>query len=254
MKNVVYIFGILLFSIACRQNKGIVRIKKEGLVFEGKITNDSILHGIVSIFDVKDQLLAKSNFLNNERDGLTTTFYLNGEKKEEIIYERGKKNGNYTVFDSLGRLLYRDYYYYGLQVGPVYFFNKDGSIKEYYFVNFEGETLFYYSYDKIKMQNIDVTDYFQMHVSHALQNQSGKLELFLYLINPPKFSFEYKVCIKDQISKDIKPIIDIPSRNVFYHDFLPYLDSNQNYCISLTVYDSLSRSKQTLIREIDIEK
>lgn len=254
MKNVFYIFGILLFFTACRQNKDTARIIREGLVFEGKITNDSVLQGVVSIFDVKDQLVAKSFFLNNERDGLTTTFYLNGKKKEEIMYERGKKNGNYKVFDSLGRLLYRGYYYYGLQVGPINFFNKDGSIKEYYFVNFEGKTLFYYSYDQIKIKNNDFTDFFQMHVSHALQNETNKLELFLYLLSPPKFSFEYKVCIKDQISKDIKQIIDIPSGDVFYHNFLPYLDTNQNYCISLTVFDSLSKSKQTLIREIDIEK
>jgi hypothetical protein len=249
----VYLLILLFISISCNQKSGVGKLILDGITYEGKFDKDSNMQGLFSLFDVNNRLVAKCNFFNGQRNGITTTYHSNGKIKENINYFMGKKNGIYSVFDSSGNIFYQDSYYFGRRLGHIYFYNSNSEVKEYYFLNFEGETIYYYNYEKPLVRSINPSEYFNMHISHSLQDNDEKLELFIYILNPPKFSFQYKICSKDRNAKDFVPIFVIPRSNIFYQTFLPNFKGNTDYCISLTIFDSIANKKQTVIQPIEIE-
>jgi len=135
-------------------------------------------------------------------------------------------------------------------MGPGYNY-ENGIIKEYYFSDFEGHTLFSSSYDtKGKIASKSNEYFYFTSLKGSYNNQNGSY-LFLYLLNPPQLKCTYKVIVKDTLG-EIKYDVNVPtSRQVFLKPFLPNLGNGLSYWISLDVYDSASLQEENLLRRIN---
>lgn len=258
MKLIIILIFISILLPSCaqqqEQKQQKKRIQKDGYMMEGNIENDSIFQGVINYYDINtNKLVYQATFLNNVKNGLAINYYPNGVKQDKVFFVSGKKNGEHIGYDSTGKITYKDYYYYGKQLGPISFYKEDGSIKEYYFVNFEGETLLYRSYVNLPKKQEDPRDYFYMYISEALENEVKKIEIFLYIIQLPKFSFKYSICMQDS-NNHITHIKNIPNDQVFYQAYLSPLVGKQNYCITLNVFDSTTQKNQVIIKEILLDK
>jgi len=248
----IFVFFILVFICCCNNLPVKTKIQKDGYTLIGKFINDTIFDGVVDYYDGQ-KLVYSASFKNNKKDGFAYNFYPNGKIKNQSFFELDKQNGNSIEYDSIGNMIYKDHYYYDRQIGPVYFYNKNGSIREYYFLNFEGETLIYRNYDSIKQTSQNPNNYFHMHISDALQDSTRKLQLFIYIIELPKYNLDYKICVKDTSGKMIT-VKDIPEGQVFFQMYLEPLKHLSNYCIQLNLFDSLTQKKQTILKEILFDK
>ena len=240
---------ILFFAFGCNNQQNKKRIKKDDYILEGDIISDTILNGLINYYDVNDILVYRATFSNNVKNGFAFNYYPNGMIRDQTFFYFGKQNGEHIENDSTGKISYKDFYYYGKQIGPVNFYREDGSLKEFYFVNFEGETLLYRSYDSIVQPKVNPDNYFHMHISDALSDNQKRAQLFLYILQLPEYSLNYKICIKDTQNK-ITPIIDISTNEVFYQTYLPPLKNKNSYCILLTTFDSSTKRKQSIIKEL----
>jgi hypothetical protein len=246
--NAFMVFLSTIACIGCNNSSELRKINKNGFTLEGQISKDSILNGPILFYDSNNVMVAKISYVNSIKEGPSINYYPNGKEKDDIEFRQGKENGYHTVYDSAGNIAYRDYYFHGVQFGPLYFY-QNNKCKEYYFTSFENETLLYLNYDSLSQTNQNGDDYFHMRVTNALQDDKTKLYLFLYLLNPPSKSFNYNICIEDSLD-NINNIRKMPSDKIFFQTYLDTLSNGNHYCISLNVYDSATRANHTYIKRI----
>lgn len=65
---------------------------------------------------------------NNERHGIWTQWFENGQVWIEESYLEGFKNGDFTVYYPTGKKNYRGSYNYGTPIGQWKFWNEQGQI------------------------------------------------------------------------------------------------------------------------------
>ena len=257
---------ILIFSstllLSCtqgqKQEQKKRRIQKDGYIMEGNIESDSTFQGVINYYDINtNKLVYQATFLNNVENGLAINYYQNGMKKDEVNFVLGKEYGAHIIYDTTGKIISKNYYYYGRKLGPDCIYKEDGSIKEYYFADFEGKVLLYYSYDDpptVQQEHPEKyfpEGYFNMNTSYTVEDGVLKMKLFLYIIQLPKHSFRYSIC-KD--SNDlIVHIKDIPNNEVFYQTTLPILTGKQNYCVGLNIFDSTTQKKLAFAKDAVVE-
>ncbi|MFI5203866.1 MAG: toxin-antitoxin system YwqK family antitoxin [Flavobacteriales bacterium] len=57
------------------------------------------------------------NYYNSWRTGVYTSWYPDGKKMETIIFQKGKRNGEYTLFDSTGAIVIKGVYFNNVKDG-----------------------------------------------------------------------------------------------------------------------------------------
>lgn len=251
INRIAVISFIFLFAGCIEKEKRDKKIQIGNYTLVGNIGKDSILHGAINYYDKDDILVSKTNFINSIPNGASINYFRNGGEKNETNFFYGKENGNSYSFDSLsGMVNYKNCYYYGRLLGSNYLYRPDGKIQEYYFSNFEGENIFYCSYDNLGRVEKMTNGYFQMNVFDVMANDTKKSDLFLYNLQPPHFLFEYKICVEDSNRKIIYMLDSVSKEKIFFERLLPEIREGNKYCIVLTITDSMSNKKNTLIREI----
>jgi hypothetical protein len=217
----------------------------------GNIDKDTVLNGTIDYYNKNGILVSKADFTNGVANGPSINYYLSGAKKNESRFFYGREIGNSYSFDSItGNISYKNYYYYGKLIGPNYTYYPNGKIQEFYFLNFEEENIFSSSYDSLGNVKNMTNAYFQMHVSDVMANDSKKSNLFLYNLQPPRFLFEYNVCVEDSNRKILYTLDSVQKEVVFIEKLLPEIPVGNKYCIVLNITDSAKNKKHTLIREI----
>jgi hypothetical protein len=250
----VYIIILMLLIVSCNNDtkKNIFSIRKNNMVLKGYVINDSIFNDTVYYYNFSGKLLRKDKFSNGKLNGVSIDYHFNGKPRMVSYYSNGLKNGTNSYFDTAGICYYKDYYYYDLPVGPIIYFNKDGSPKSYFFINIQNETLFNINYknwdgiNKVDMKCINFT------ANSQRVDSTHKIFLLLYLLNPPKFSFEYTIVKKKRNSENgfVKLFMitnDFPFKNLI----LPELLNDENYAIQLNIYDSLLNKRNVIFKDID---
>jgi hypothetical protein len=116
-----------------------------------------------------------------------------------------------SFFDTAGRLVSNQQFYYDLRVGShVEYKNEKPSA--YYFTSFDNGDLFHINYDSIynkEIGKLNDGNFFFWHINPKVVTTKTDKELernegFIYIINPPRLNFEYSLCIinnKDSILK-----------------------------------------------------
>lgn len=218
-----YITAIfLLFFVSCHpaNNK---RIAVDELIAEGNISKDSTYNGVIKFYDSStDRLVSQATYRNDTLDGERIEYYSNGKQSAILNYSEGKENGYTILYDSLGTIQEKQFYYYGLRVGPSISY-KSGQPNEFRFFSFDNFLLFYINYDSIKNKRIgDWQDnFFYINKSQTFEINSGlsfdstqlKNEYFIYLIEPLGYNFIYSLCIIDNTYKVYETLTTMKTSN-----------------------------------------
>ena len=244
MKRMPFIVIICLFySCARNNNKKIVTIQKDNVIIKGNIINDTLFNDTILYYDLTNRLIASKVF----KDGL-----LNGNSTEYLDsltritdYSNGLKNGFTSYLYLSGKIKYTAYYYYGLTVGPIEFFDQNGKINSYYFADFQNHTLLHVDYKNWKgLKDID-TKCTNFTTNIIKVDSTDMLSIFLYLIDPPRFSFNYSV-VKRKNGYSYEEVKKIPNNSFYTIIELPILPDNEEYAIGLDIYDSITNKQETI--------
>ena len=169
--------------------------------------------------------------------------------------DHGKNVGYNYYFDSLGSLKVKDYYYYDLKVGPTIRYNGSDPIS-YNFYAFDNNLTYGLYYDSLKdhilvdlgtnffhIIKYDTADYYEGN-----KNSTG-LDYCIYLLNPPKYNFNYSLVLTDSGYKNVKVIDSLKSKFPFRFFSIPTQRPDQNYfyAIRLLVSDSLTTKNEYLM-------
>lgn len=253
MKYVLlFVHFVVLFS--CNENKGdgVVTIERDGMILKGNITSDTIFNDTINYYNLNHELISKKVFKENKQEGISTEYYLNGRPMMVTSYSDGLKNGYNSYFDSTsGLCFYRDFYYYGLTMGPVQYFDPMGNPKTYFFVNLENETLLHINYLKwngigeVHQECINFTSNYQR------TDSTKKVSILLYLMDPPKFSFSYSILKKKKESEsDFVKVKNLSSNLPFINVLLPTLPPTEHYAIGLNIFDSLLNKETVIYKDL----
>jgi len=250
MKFYLFCLSILTFSCNNLQRRKIVTIQKGDIIIKGDIESDTLYNDTISYYDLKNNLLSKRFFKCGREYGMSIEYRLNKVPMKTTEYSNGLKNGFNSYFDSSGQCIYRDFYYYDLPVGPAIFFEKNGKPSRFYFLSLQNETLLDINYKNwngiadVHSKCINFITNIQM------KDSVREISLLLYVISPPKFSFEYSILKKKKTSKDNFEIIEkVRSHMPFINVALPILPDDDIYSIGLNVYDSILNKKSVIYED-----
>ncbi len=141
--NKLFLSFVLVVLFGCKETpvKRIVTIKKGMTLIKGDI-NNGVYNDTILYYNLANDLIQKSYFDHGKQEGISFGYYRNGKLLSTTNYSDGLKNGYNSYFvNSSGKCFYRDFYYYGLPVGPIVYFDKDDNPKRYFFINLQNETL-----------------------------------------------------------------------------------------------------------------
>lgn len=104
----------------------------ESVTFDAEDTYEADLlpDGPFESYYPNKSLKAKGNVVNGKREGVWTSYHLNGNKQSENEYKKGVLNGKtVTIFES-GQIMYIGYYLEGEYDGQWFFYTKDGELSK----------------------------------------------------------------------------------------------------------------------------
>lgn len=242
---------IILSACSNKSSRKYTESKVDGFIVKGHKINDSLYDDTVYYYTPTGSLVRKEYYNNGELNGVTTTYYLNGIIKSQTGFENGRKLGENIYFDTLGKKSYSDYYYFDIPVGPIIFYNSNGTPKRFFFVSMDNQTLLDFDYsswtgiEKIATSLINYTS--EEEIIDSTQHSS----IFLYIIKPPKISTEYKIVRKNR--KDDSDNLNV-IQNATVYPFkiiaLPNLSEDYFYSMEVTVYDSILNKKSVIRKEM----
>jgi len=259
---ITFVNIFIIINLSCKYNKNRTFIISHNTIKAvGNITDDTIFNGLIRFYDNKtDVLLYEAEYINSSLEGKSITYYKNGVTKTIEYYEKDKLNGYISFFDSTGILFCKQYYYYGLKMGPNVAYNKDGKESSMNFNSFDNESLLYFEYDSLKYKKLT-----QLHKPYFHYRITGDYEdsfqitlptFFIYLLNAPKFKFEYSIVKVDSLFNDKYLYYTFNSKNIWKSINLNEVLSKNNItikdsiAIKLFVYDSVRNEKYTMYKRI----
>jgi len=180
---------------------------KGDITFSGK---DTVFNGPIEYYDKEGDLMSIINFKENSINGKAIDFYKNGKPKQEEEYSCGVKNGITKAYDSSGRIISEINFFAGLVAGRQIVYKSDSSYF-YKFVNLEDWPLYSCRYENNQaIENGNLLNYF----THYKEIDGiMKLELFIYLIDPPHKKLTYELYDKD-IKKNDSTIVHSFTQNL----------------------------------------
>jgi hypothetical protein len=228
----------------------IVSIRKGDTIIKGDIKG-TYYNDTVRYYDLQNELIQKSYFANGKKEGKSFGYYRDGKLMTVCNYDNGLKNGYNSYYDQFGNCYYRDFYYYDLVVGPVSLFENDGNPKLYYFINLQNETLLkidYRDWGGIKDVYSSCIN-FTYHMERV--GTTHELAVLLYLMNPPRFSFEYSILKKKATSDhDFTLVMRISNNFPFKNVLLSAIDTSEQYTVGLQIYDSLLHKHTSIYKDL----
>lgn len=233
---------ILICPIISCTNKKDIRIRLADAFAEGDINKDTVFNGLIKFYDTaSNQLIQTSNYKAGILDGDRIDYYADGKKKLQTQYIGGKINGEINIFDTAGGLSKTQHMYFDLRVGPTIEY-KNKNVSQYNFYSLENKELLHFNYDSIagkRIEQLNDTSFFFWHYNDytTSENITNKKELFLYLPNPPRFNFQYSLCIITtayDIRKTVKVFERSKSWDVIDLNYAT-LKADESFAIKLTV-------------------
>jgi hypothetical protein len=227
--------------------KNNVTIKKGDVIIKGDIINDTLFNDTIKYYDLNNELTGVKFFKNGKEEGRSIDFYSHDRPMIITSYSNGIKNGYNEYFDTSGKRIYRDFYYYDLIVGPIIYYDKLERPKRYFFSNLQNETLLHIDYEKWNGIKDVISDCINFTSNTIRGDTTKETNLLLYLISPPRLSFAYSIFKKKKVSDaGFIEIKQVKSDQPFIQITLPNLPQDEHYAVGLNVYDSIL-NKQTIV-------
>lgn len=246
MKILCLIVSITVF-IACNQYpKTLDLVTGKNELARGVVFKDSLFHGIVRYYDTLDNYVGFTTFKYGVEDG-PATIYRKNIITDSVNFKKGFKNGFGFKYDSHGNLVFKSYFYNDRNVGSAYEYDAKGKVKLYYFVNFEGETIYQMKFEDtsayVKGSPINAKVY------DRIVNGKTKTFLFLYLVTPPDSKSHFEIAVLDSTKKIIisNPV---KSTNFYFETELDTIMEGQSHAIVFHRFNKYKRRDDLEISEI----
>lgn len=243
----IYISAFVIIS--CKSNHQERQFKKINMfnrIVEGYFTNDSIVNGEFKYYSHAGYLDSKITFLNGEKNGVAINYYPNGNIWDSSIYKNGFKHGHHYVYDSLNKLIYKDYYFYGQSLGGQVFYKKN-RINRYVFNNFEQQQLYEGLYDSTEVLYRYGGEIINAHLYQANNNNIPNYGVFSYFLNPPNVTIKYTLGLIEDETDDRKEISDFNNDRVFLDTILPEPSPGWSYYIAADYNDTISKYRKVFL-------
>lgn len=247
-----YLLVLCIIFLSCNNlsRKNNVSISRLDTIWEGKIISDSIFDDTIRYYNLSKKLLGIKVFKNGKLEGVSTEFYENGNPFRTITYNNGVRNGPSSYYDSSGKVIYNDFCYYGLTVGPIIFYDDRRQPKSFFFSNLQNEDLIHIDYQDWK----GIKDIYNKCINFTTNIQkrdtSREISLLLYLIKPPRLSFQYSILKRKVTEEDFVKIKDIHSESSFINIALDELPTDERYIIGLNIYDSILNKATVIYKDL----
>lgn len=248
-----YYLILFLILYSCTKKEKSVKFFQYKAV--GNISRDTVFNGVIKFYDTSsNQLACEGTYNEGKLEGLYKEYYIHGPISEIRNYEKNKLNGEIKQFDSAGKLIRQEYYYYDLRVGPCINYKNDVPDK-YTFLSLDNTPLLEIDYNlaKSKMITQVISDFFFFHKSEysdAIRGDlsSQKNELFIYTPDPPNYNFRYSIVLLDSLKNIKKEVQNFNSKQPWStFQFDPSLNSDF-YAIRLLVKDSIAGGDITMFK------
>jgi antitoxin component YwqK of YwqJK toxin-antitoxin module len=248
----LWTFIVFLSCFSCNVNKSDKKETKKIGAFNvyANFIDDTTIDGVADFYGPDKILTERRSYTKGIKHGICYNYFPNGVVHEKTFYNYDKKSGFHEVYDSTGQLNYKDYFLEGKQIGPIINYNSGGKIKDYYFVDFEGNTLYYAEYDSLGKVAKTEGELIHIAVTDVLTNATKQLNLFIYTPNPPELDFSYSVELMDKSGKLSGTPISLDTGNVYVEKILPLPPKEKKYCIILNFLEHKTGKKTVAIREI----
>jgi hypothetical protein len=223
MKKLVYILFLveILISGGCKEEKKAnnhIQYGEYNISGDIKIkNNDTILDGSIKYYDSSNKLVADVNFKDNQKLGKTVRYY-NGKVIEETNYYFDYENGLKSDYDTMGNLIIQTNYFFNTQFGPRINYIKN---LPYYFrfVNFDQQILYECKYENGKIKN-EKGNLIHYTTDYIEEDGVDKLQLFIYIIEPPFEKISYKLYDVDLISDTGRLVHVFSSNGGYFQNFI----------------------------------
>ncbi|MBS4064319.1 MAG: hypothetical protein KGZ74_07145 [Chitinophagaceae bacterium] len=249
MKKELFLIPIIFFIASCINHNTATKKKIGDYIVESKFKNDSIPDGLTKYYNLNGQLRSMFNFSDGVKNGAALNYNDNGKVHDSINYSYGKMNGWHYVYDTLGQLVFKNYFFFGQRIGEEIFYKND-SIKAFAFINFEKKRIFSCAYDSIGITGAsgDI-----LHVSSYGINSDNRRQqgVFVYLIYPPKVFVKYSLGIINEETKERKETLVLQSSNFFWDTILPAPNKNWKYYVSAQYIDSINKVNEVNVSIIE---
>ena len=222
----------------------------EGVI---KIDKDTVFEGPIKFYDRASKRLSyEENYRNGIAEGLSRSYFPNGKTKIQLNFRDGRELGFVNYFDTTGNLISRNYMYYGIRLGPGLDYSN-GKLLNYSYYDFDHNLLFALNYDSVQGRRIDQLQkgffyYLGYDVIHDDEFQKSYL---LYLINPPKYRFDYSLVLVDE-RYQAKKIIQTFGADLVIAKFNTVRNNMESkYALQLKVYDSINDQTNIMVKVLN---
>jgi antitoxin component YwqK of YwqJK toxin-antitoxin module len=238
----ITIFVIVIVVLSCKSNPGERKFKRVDMfnrMVEGHFTNDSIVDGEFKYYTYTNYLDSKITFSHGQKNGVAVNYYPNGSIWDSSFYKSGVKHGHHYVFDSLNRLVYRDYYFYGQTLGGQIFYKRN-RINRYVFHDFEKNQLYEGLYDSTGALYKYGGEIVNANLYQVNKNSLSNYGVFAYLLDPPNVTIKYTLGLIEDITDDKKELATFVNERVFIDTIVPEPGMGWNYYIAADYNDTIN--------------
>lgn len=199
----------------------------------------------------ENNLVAVQNAIDSILHDTAFEYYDNGRLRAIAPLTNGLRNGVGRVFDTAGICVYTDCYYYDLAVGPTTYYNSGGELRGYYFLNLQRELLMKIDYTNWKGIEEVVGRSIRFTTDTINDDSEDHISLLLYLMDPPKISFNYSIYKKKtDIDTGYIEIQKFERGLPFVQAHFPLLPKDEHYWIGLHLHDSILNRKAVVYKEL----
>jgi hypothetical protein len=250
--NIFFLIGFVILFTGCSCNstnkKKLTRKKIGNYFVEAHFIDSNKIDGLAKYYDENGSLLSVANYENDLKAGPAINFYSNGMKKDSMFFTGGLRNGEAFIYDSLGHLERMTTYYYGISVGNNILYSS-GRLKEYFFNDFNSNTLFSCEYDssgKCLMGGFGLKP-----ITNIIKDDDGKsvMTLFLYLPKPPNLSTIYHIGLANENNEKKSETI-IKDNRLFLDTALYEPGKGLHYYISTHIENANGSTDKMFIHEL----
>jgi hypothetical protein len=242
----------MLFSFCviygCRSSTHKVEWHTESTFVKG-VSKNGMMEDTFKYYSLDGTLLSAAVYMQGKLNGDSIEYYSDGKIKKRTSFLDTLKNGSNRYYDTFGNLIYSDFFYYNLSVGPIIYYENKVP-KKFYFSNLENENLLSIDYGKWDGIQSIVPNLINFTLDIIKEDTTRKISLLLYIIQPPKIKVEYTInTLAVNSEADYKEVEKVQANLPFTHLTLPVLN-NQKYFVGARIYDSMYQKETVIYREI----
>lgn len=248
MKN-IQILLLTTLLISCRNENNVQKKRIGNDIIESYFIEDSIFDGPTKYYNLNGRIESLIYYSKGIKNGVGLNFHSNGKVYDSSTYVSGMKNGWHYVYDTVGQLIFKDYFFYGQRLGEEVFY-KNGKPIEFSFLNFEKKRIFSCGYDSIGLTGasggiLNVSSY------GIYTNGVRQQGVFVYLIQPPGILVNYSLGLFNEKANKKNELLQFKPTGFFKDTALTLPEEGWKYYVAAHYNDTVNKFEKVFISVIE---